>query len=161
MDARRLLCVDSRSHARPQAPHLVDWRWRPTGVCAPGYDRPLFERPADRISLAWRRDHNLCVPDPGRAGARSLSIGRCGTAQNRQPDLESEAMAREPRRSRSGRDDRSDSDRLGMFEHLQIYEPRERLLVGLADGLLRAGAGLVGLWTHADSGGLPRRVLLL
>lgn len=48
-----------------------------------------------------------------------------------------------------------------MFDHLQIYEPRERLTVGIADLLLTAGSRLSGLWARARRGGLPGRVLLL
>ena len=48
-----------------------------------------------------------------------------------------------------------------MFDYLQIYERRERFMVGTADVLLTAAAGLAGLWTRADRGGSPRRVLVL
>jgi ADP-heptose:LPS heptosyltransferase len=48
-----------------------------------------------------------------------------------------------------------------VFEHLQIYDRRERLLVGTADWLLKAAAGLTSLRTRPASPSPPRRVLLL
>jgi ADP-heptose:LPS heptosyltransferase len=48
-----------------------------------------------------------------------------------------------------------------MFDHLQIYDRRERLLVGAADLLLKVGAGLSTSWTRADRVAPPRRILLL
>ena len=47
-----------------------------------------------------------------------------------------------------------------MFEHLQIYDRRERLLVGVADAALRA-IGIVAPRGQRSGGELPRRILLL
>ena len=58
-----------------------------------------------------------------------------------------------------------------MFRHLQIYDPRERVLVGLADAGLTVAAAVARLApvrrkaaaraARADGGQWPRRILLL
>jgi ADP-heptose:LPS heptosyltransferase len=47
------------------------------------------------------------------------------------------------------------------MSRLQIREPRERMLVTLADGLLGAAAGIVSPFRHAVRPVSPRRILLL
>jgi lipopolysaccharide heptosyltransferase II len=48
-----------------------------------------------------------------------------------------------------------------VFDHLQIYEPRERRLVGIADTLLRGAATLARLRPRAAAPDPPRRILIL
>lgn len=48
-----------------------------------------------------------------------------------------------------------------MFDHLQIYQPRERWLVGSADALLRAGAAVARWVPRCPAPDQPRRILLL
>lgn len=48
-----------------------------------------------------------------------------------------------------------------MFRHLQIYDPRERVLVGLADAGLTVAAGVAHLVPARRAAGAPRRILLL
>ena len=48
-----------------------------------------------------------------------------------------------------------------MFEHLQIQEPRERAIVGLADLALRVAAPVVVRGSARQTGAPPRRILLL
>ena len=47
-----------------------------------------------------------------------------------------------------------------MFDHLQIDDRRERLLVGCMDLFLKP-LGDIGGWRRADAADQPRRVLLL
>jgi ADP-heptose:LPS heptosyltransferase len=48
-----------------------------------------------------------------------------------------------------------------VFSHLQIYDPRERWLVGTADALLRIPATLAGMLPRRAPAWPPRRILLL
>jgi lipopolysaccharide heptosyltransferase II len=48
-----------------------------------------------------------------------------------------------------------------VFEYLQVYDSRERLMVGCADALLAGGAAAARLVSSGRSNGAPRRILLL
>ena len=48
-----------------------------------------------------------------------------------------------------------------MFAHLQILDPRERLLVGTADVLLAGASAVARLWPRRREAAEPRRILLM